>query len=319
MSRPIQTSENWVWDTGTLAFVPMTQPGGGGGGGGDASAANQLTEIAALGNAADAEAAGNGSIIAILKRIRTLLSGSLAVTGTFWQATQPVSAASLPLPTGAATEATLDTRTGSLTEAAPASDTASSGLNGRLQRIAQNITTLIGRFAAAVTPTEGLNNSVSTTQIVGFNTLFNGLSWDREHGNWRTTTGDTGTKTATFNSIAQTNFDSRGAWIVVVLGTVSGTTPTMSIQLQATYDGTNYVNIGPAVANLTASNQTGGILIYPTNSSQTAGATPANLTIGTTQSIAINAPLPRNWRLAITIGGTTPSFALTSIQVQYLV
>jgi hypothetical protein len=30
-----------------------------------------------------------------------------AVTGTFWQATQPVSAASLPLPTGASTEATL--------------------------------------------------------------------------------------------------------------------------------------------------------------------------------------------------------------------
>ena len=29
------------------------------------------------------------------------------VTGTFWQATQPVSAASLPLPTGAATETTL--------------------------------------------------------------------------------------------------------------------------------------------------------------------------------------------------------------------
>ena len=32
-----------------------------------------------------------------------------AVTGTFWQATQPVSAASLPLPTGAATEATIAT------------------------------------------------------------------------------------------------------------------------------------------------------------------------------------------------------------------
>lgn len=35
------------------------------------------------------------------------ISGSVSVTGTFWQATQPVSAASLPLPDGAATEATL--------------------------------------------------------------------------------------------------------------------------------------------------------------------------------------------------------------------
>lgn len=33
------------------------------------------------------------------------VGGSVAVTGTFWQATQPVSAASLPLPSGAATSA----------------------------------------------------------------------------------------------------------------------------------------------------------------------------------------------------------------------
>ncbi len=33
------------------------------------------------------------------------LASSVAVTGTFWQATQPISAASLPLPTGAATSA----------------------------------------------------------------------------------------------------------------------------------------------------------------------------------------------------------------------
>lgn len=62
----------------------------------------------------------------------------------------PISAASLPLPTGAATEATLDTRTGSLTEAAPATDTASSGLNGRLQRIAQRLTSLIALLPAAL-------------------------------------------------------------------------------------------------------------------------------------------------------------------------
>jgi len=58
------------------------------GGGGDASAANQATANAALGAPADAEATGNGTIIAVLKRIRTLLgnigagvaSGSLRVT-----------------------------------------------------------------------------------------------------------------------------------------------------------------------------------------------------------------------------------------------
>lgn len=49
------------------------------------------------------------------------------------------------LPTGAATAAnqsTANTELGSLTETAPGTDTASSGLNGRLQRIAQNLTTV---------------------------------------------------------------------------------------------------------------------------------------------------------------------------------
>ena len=41
-----------------------------------------------------------------LSGIYSKLAGSLAVTGTFWQATQPVSAASLPLPTGAAQDGT---------------------------------------------------------------------------------------------------------------------------------------------------------------------------------------------------------------------
>lgn len=71
----------------------------------------------------------------------------------------PVNAVSTTLPSGAATEATLatrlsesdfDTKTGSLTEAAPASDTASSGLNGRLQRIAQRLTSLIALLPSAL-------------------------------------------------------------------------------------------------------------------------------------------------------------------------
>lgn len=45
--------------------------------------------------------------------------------------------------TTALSESDFDTKTGSLTETAPGTDTASSGLNGRLQRIAQRITSLI--------------------------------------------------------------------------------------------------------------------------------------------------------------------------------
>lgn len=42
------------------------------------------------------------------------VTGSVAVTGTFWQATQPISAAALPLPTGAATSARQDTNTAAI-------------------------------------------------------------------------------------------------------------------------------------------------------------------------------------------------------------
>jgi hypothetical protein len=72
-----------------------------------------------------------------------------------------VSAASLPLPTGAAQDTTLattNTEVGGLTETVPATDTASSGLNGRLQRVAQRITSLI-----ALLPTALVNGALVMT------------------------------------------------------------------------------------------------------------------------------------------------------------
>lgn len=125
----------------------------------------------ALGAKADAAAttdAGTFSLIALFKRLlqklttqlpAALVGGRLDVNIGASSATVPVSAASLPLPTGAATEATLatrlsesdfDTKIGSLTETAPATDTASSGLNGRLQRVAQRLTSLIALVPAAL-------------------------------------------------------------------------------------------------------------------------------------------------------------------------
>lgn len=60
---------------------------------------------------------------------------------------------SLSLPSGASTLAeqqTQSTRLGDLTETAPATDTASSGLNGRLQRLAQRLTSLIALFPSSI-------------------------------------------------------------------------------------------------------------------------------------------------------------------------
>lgn len=91
----------------SLASAPL--------GTGAATAANQATVITAL-----------ASLLSAVDGLEALIAaqadsseaqpvsdngGSLTVDGTFWQATQPVSAASLPLPTGAATEAELESIT----------------------------------------------------------------------------------------------------------------------------------------------------------------------------------------------------------------
>lgn len=58
-----------------------------------------------------------------------------------------------PTPISPATsgnQATTNTRIGDLTETAPGTDTASSGLNGRLQRVSQRLTSLIAQFPATL-------------------------------------------------------------------------------------------------------------------------------------------------------------------------
>lgn len=121
-----------------------------------------LTETAP---GSDTAASGlNGRLQRIAQRITSLIAllptslgqktmaNSLAVTLASDQPAQAVSGtitanAGTNLNTSALVlEANEATRLGIVTETAPASDIASSGLNGRLQRIAQNITTLIGRF-----------------------------------------------------------------------------------------------------------------------------------------------------------------------------
>jgi hypothetical protein len=152
-----------------------------------------------------------------------------------------------------------------------------------------------------------------------FPLLFNGVSWDRPRGNWNTTTGDTGAKAASFNGATQTNFDSLGAYITVLLGTVSGTGPTLTAQLQYSLDaGTTWLNLGPASATVAATGNTILIAIHPANLSQAAGVTPANLTTGATVQVMLNAPLPRTWRLNYVIAGTNPSFTFSSVGVNYI-
>lgn len=79
-----------------------------------------------------------------------------------------LSVSSITLAT-AANQTTFNTRIGDVTETAPATDTASSGLNGRLQRVAQHLTTIFGRLPAALgqgTMAQSLSVVVSSNQSV---------------------------------------------------------------------------------------------------------------------------------------------------------
>lgn len=109
------------------AWSDYSGPSSGGGGGGAATIADGADT--AEGTTTDpAYTTGAGTVVALLKGLYAKLAGSLSVTGTFWQATQPVSAASLPLPTGSSTSA-LQT-TGNTSLASIATNTAAPTAQG---------------------------------------------------------------------------------------------------------------------------------------------------------------------------------------------
>lgn len=118
--------------------------------------------------------AGGAGIRGWLSAIWTKLNGSIAVTGTFWQATQPVSgtvtanagtgtlavsAASLPLPSGAATNAQITTSVGAQADAEASGDGSVIALLKRLRSL------LAGGLPAALGAGGGLKVDGSGTAL----------------------------------------------------------------------------------------------------------------------------------------------------------
>lgn len=142
------------------------------------------------------------------------------------------------------------------------------------------------------------------TQIGADGMLFNGTTWDRARNNFNVNTGDTGAKTATFNGATQTNYNAAGATIVINMGTVSGTTPTLTAQVQGSADGgTTWYNIAGAVTPTINATGVTTLVVYPG--------------VAAVANAAVSSVIPRTWRLAYTIGGTSPSFTITNVQVAY--
>lgn len=151
------------------ASAPAAGAGSGGNGGGDASAANQVTEIQRLTTLVSQTDAVEGSLASIDTKTPALSGGKVPVTDP----------TALPLPTGAATEATLATASGKL----PASLGSKAGSASLSVTTATGVVTSIGgtvttggiaqQLAAANTARRGLtvqNTSTGELRVNPFGT-----------------------------------------------------------------------------------------------------------------------------------------------------
>jgi hypothetical protein len=168
-----------AYTSGTAVVVMAGTPGGGGaggsGGGGGASTIADGADVAE-GTTTDA-----GIITDTSGTVIGFLRGAIKMWVTFlgrFPAALGGTTATNSLPVTLASDGTYATLNGAVTEAAPATDTASSGLNGRAQRIAQNLSTLFGRFPATSASADATANP-TVSQIEVFPMVWNGTTWDR--------------------------------------------------------------------------------------------------------------------------------------------
>lgn len=147
------------------------------------------------------------------------------------------------------------------------------------------------------------------------NTLYNGTAWDSQRGaGLASTTGDTGSKTASGNGATMTNVGNKGVQVTILIGAVTGAPTTSSFKIQSSVNGgTDWVDVPGATTPNLSSAGAYGIVIYP-GVAVVAGS-------GAVGSVSQAASvLPRTWRVAWVIaGGSTPAIPLTSVQYQYLV
>ena len=163
------------------------------------------------------------------------------------------------------------------------------------------ITPPVSSFDPTVNPAIMVNAVMAAAQEQG--TLSNVNAW---RNNTEVTILASAARTASLNTSDQTNWNATGIYITQNITAVSGTSPTLDTIIQMSDPlSTNYIRITAFTQKTATGIDT--ILIYP-------GAVETAAEAGyVTQGV----PLARTWRLAITIGGTTPSFTF-SVGVNYV-
>jgi hypothetical protein len=171
--------------------------------------------------------------------------------------------------------------------------------------VSGTVTSTVTGYPTAAASADALANP-TVTQLAALGLQFNGTTWDRERNNHNVAIEASSAKTTTGNGATQTNFNAVGVFVWINVTAVTGTTPTLTVRLQWSPDGgTTWVDLDTTNAQTASITATGAsvLRVYPG--------------MATTANASLNSPLPRTWRIAWTIGGTTPSFTF-SAQAAYI-
>lgn len=164
----------------------------------------------------------------------------------------------------------------------------------------------VSNFPAAAAGTDA-SATPTTTSVYADGKLYNGATWDFSRGNVQAAVDTSTARTVTGTGATTINYNATGAKFWLNVTAASGTTPTLVWKIQWSPDGgTTWVDLDASNLSTASITTTGTavLTVYP-------GLTTA------ANSVANNI-LPRHWRSAWTIGGTTPSFTFASY-VQYVV
>jgi len=274
-AAPVLTEGAFVNCSMDLSGNLRTSGGGGGGGGGTSS--NFGAAFPAAGTAAGFSDgtnmqgarvfdlnSGGGTEYGLGVNLRFIGGAGSVEAGTVANPLN-IAAASLPLPTGAATEATLATL---LTSA-----------------------TFTGRFPAGSTPADNESNAVSISRIGTFNYVFDGTTWDRwtggvsQVGTWNinnisgTISLPTGAATeATLSTrLADSTFTGRFAAAFASADGISNQTTTAVHGLGFMYNGTTWDRLRGTIASGLLVNVSNAFVLDATVTNRLpAGSTPAD-------------------------------------------
>lgn len=131
---------------------------------------------------------------------------------------------------------------------------------------------------------------------------YNGSTWDRQRGNTVAGVLDSSSaRTASGNGTVLVNHNSTAVTFWIVVTAVSGTSPTLQVRVQESYDGgTTYTDID------TTNLQTASITATGTYRLR------LGLGVTTTPNLSLGIPAPRHLRLVWALGGTSPSFTFAT-------